>query len=114
MKDIIAIKYNLNTQRDYLKLKLEQKELVEYSNWRAKEENTTNREAMDKVVARLKLEDESWMLEEGDLIEIKNKATLVGNIYDVLVGYINLGISREVVDKISDDYIETFSLGDSI
>ena len=29
MKDIIAIKYNLNTQRDYLKLKLEQKELVE-------------------------------------------------------------------------------------
>jgi uncharacterized protein YdaL len=112
MKDIIAIKYNLNTQRDYLKLKLEQKELVEYSNWRAKEENTTNREAMDKVVARLKLESESWMLEEADLIEIKNKATLAGNIYDVLVGYIGQGISREVVDKIANEYIEEFGLGE--
>jgi hypothetical protein len=114
MKDIILIKYNLNTQRDYLKLKLEQKELVEYSTWRAKGENTTSREAMEKVVARLKLEDESWMLEEADLIEIKNKATLAGNIYEVLVGYINLGISREVVDKIANEYIETFSLGDYV
>ena len=114
MKDIIAIKYNLNTQKDYLKLKLEQKELVEYSNWRAKDENINNREAMEKVVARLKLENDTWLNEEADLIELKNKATLVVNIYDVLVGYINQGISKEVVDKISDEYIETFSLGDYI
>lgn len=112
MKDIIAIKYNLNTQRDYLKLKLEQKELVEYSNWRAKDENSSSREAMEKVVARLKLENDTWLNEEADLIEIKNKATLVGNIYDVLVGYINLGISREVVDKIANEYIEEFNLGE--
>lgn len=112
MKDIIAIKYNLNTQRDYLKLKLEQKELVEYTGWKAKEENTTSREAMDKTIARLKLEDESWMLEEADLIELKNKATLVGNIYDVLVGYLGQGLSKEVVDKIADEYVETFSLGE--
>ena len=114
MKDIIAIKYNLNTQRDYLKLKLEQKELVEYTSWRAKEENTTSREAMDKVVARLKLENDSWLNEEADLIELKNKATLAGNIYDVLVGYINQGLSKEVVDKIAEEYIETFSLGDYV
>ena len=114
MKDIIAIKYNLNTQRDYLKLKLEQKELVEYTNWRAKEENVNSREAMEKVVARLKLENDTWLNEEADLIELKNKATLVGNVYEVLVGYINQGISKEVVDKISDEYIKTFSLGDSI
>lgn len=112
MKDIIAIKYNLNTQRDYLKLRLEQKELVEYTNWRAKDENASSREAMEKVVARLKLENDTWLNEEADLIELKNKATLVGNIYDVLVGYINQGISKEVIDKISDDYIETFSLGE--
>jgi hypothetical protein len=31
-----------------------------------------------------------------------------------LVGYIGQGITKEVIDKISDDYIETFSLGDSI
>ena len=53
MKDIIAIKYNLNTQRDYLKLKLEQKELVEFNNWKSKEENINNREAMDKTIARI-------------------------------------------------------------
>ena len=112
MKDVIAIKYNLNTQKDYLKLKLEQKELVEYSNWRAKDENINNREAMDKVVARLKLESDTWLNLEADLIELKNKATLVGNIYDVLIGYIGQGISKEVIDKIANGYIETFSLGD--
>lgn len=112
MKDIIAIKYNLNTQRDYLKLKLEQKELVEYNNWKSKEGNATSREAMDKTIARLKLEDDSWLNEEVDLIELKNKATLVGNIYEVLAGYINQGISKEVVDKIAEEYIEEFNLGE--
>lgn len=114
MKDIIAIKYNLNTQRDYLKLKLEQKELVEYSTWRAKDENVNSREAMEKVVAKLKLENDTWLNEEADLIELKNKATLVGNIYDTLMAYLNQGISKEVVDKIAEEYIETFSLGDYI
>ena len=112
MKDIIAIKYNLNTQKDYLKLKLEQKELVEYSTWRAKDENINNREAMDKVVARLKLESESWMLEEADLIEIKNKATLVGNIFDTLMSYLNQQIPKESVDRIANEYIEEFNLGE--
>ena len=114
MKDIIAIKYNLNTQKDYLKLKLEQKELVEYTNWRAKEENVSSRESMEKVIARLKLENDTWLNEEADLIELKNKATLVGNIYDVLVGYINQGLSKEVVDNMAEEYIKTFSLGDYI
>ena len=112
MKDVIAIKYNLNTQKDYLKLKLEQKELVEYSNWRAKDENASSREAMDKVVAKLKLENDTWLLEEADLIELKNKTTLVGNIYETLMSYQNQGISKEVVDKIANEYIEEFNLGE--
>ena len=33
-------------------------------------------------------------------------------LYDVLVGYIGQGISKEVIDKISDEYIKTFNLGD--
>ena len=114
MKDIIAIKFNLNNQRDYLKLKLEQKELVEFNNWKAKEKNVNSREAMDKTIARLKLESESWMLEEADLIEIKNKATLVGNIYDVLMAYLNQGFAKESVDKIANEYIEEFNLGDYV
>ena len=112
MKDIIAIKYNLNTQRDYLKLKLEQKELVEFNNWKSMEENIGSRESMDKTIARLKLEDESWMLEEVDLIELKNKATLAGNIYDVLIVYLNQGFAKESVDKIANEYIEEFGLGE--
>ena len=112
MKDIIAIKYNLNTQKDYLKLKLEQKELVEFNNWKSKEENIGSRESMDKTIARLKLEDESWMLEEADLIELKNKATLVGNIYDTLIVYLNQGFAKESVDKIANEYIEEFGLGE--
>ena len=112
MKDIIAIKYNLNTQRDYLKLKLEQKELVEFNNWKSMEENANSREAMDKTIARLKLEDESWMLEEGDLIELKNKATLAGNIYDTLMSYLNQQIPKESVDRIANEYIEEFDLGE--
>jgi hypothetical protein len=93
-------------------LKLEQKELVEYSNWKVKGENINNREAMDKVVARLKLENDTWLNEEADLIELKNKATLVGNIYDTLAGYIGQGISKEVIDRMSEEYIEEFGLGE--
>ena len=111
MKDIIAIKYNLNTQKDYLKLKLEQKELVEFNNWKAKDENSASREAMEKTIARLKLENDTWLNQEADLIELKNKATLVGNIYDVLIGYIGQGISKEVIGKIANEYIEEFGLG---
>ena len=111
MKGIISIKFNLNIQRDYLKLKLEQKELVEFVCWRAKDENIGSREAMEKVVAKLKLEDDNWLLEEADLIELKNKATLLGNIYDTLIVYLNQGISKEVIDNMAEEYIETFSLG---
>ena len=112
MKDIIAIKYNLNTQRDYLKLKLEQKELVEFNNWKAKDENSASREAMEKTIARLKLENDTWLNQEADLIELKNKATLVGNIYDTLIVYLNQGFAKESVDKIANEYIEEFGLGE--
>ena len=81
MKDIIAIKYNLNTQKDYLKLKLE---------------------------------SDTWLNEEANLIELKNKATLVGNVYDTLIVYLNQGFAKDSVDKIAEDYIKTFSLGDYI
>lgn len=112
MKEIIKIKFNLNSQRDYLKLKLDQKELIKYNEWKSLSENASSREAMEKVIAKLKLEDENWLLEESDLIELKNKATLVGNIYDVLLGYIGQGISAEIVDNMSDGYIEEFNLGE--
>lgn len=112
MKDIIKIKYNVTSERDSLKLKLEQKELVEYYNWKSKDENASSREAMDKVVAKLKLEDTSWLLEEERLIELKNKATLVGNIYEVLLANLNHGMSLELVERLGDNYIDDFKLGE--
>ena len=62
----------------------------------------------------LYLTDDEYSQVIHSLIELKNKATLVGNIYDVLVGYIGQGISKEVIDRMSEEYIKTFSLGDYI
>lgn len=112
MKDIIRIKYEVNSARDSLKLKLEQKELIKYNNWKAQPENTSSREAMEKVVAKLKLEDENWILEEKELIELKNMATLVNNIYEVLLGFLNNKESLEFITRIEQNWIEEFDLGE--
>ena len=112
MKDIIKIKYNVTSERDSLKLKLEQKELIEYNNWKSQADNSSSREAMDKVVAKLKLEDDNWLLEEEMLIELKNRATLVGNIYEVLLASLTNGMPLDVVERMEDVYIMNFNLGE--
>lgn len=112
MKDIIKIKYEVNSARDFLKLKLEQKELIKYNNWKAQAENASSREAMEKVIAKLKLEDENWILEEEELIVLKNKATLVGNIYEVLLGHLNNGLGLDFIERVEQNWIAEFNLGE--
>lgn len=112
MKDIIKIKFEINSARDFLKLKLEQKEVVKYNNWKAQAENASSREAMEKVVAKLKLEDENWILEEEELILLKNKATLVGNIYEVLLGHLNNGLGLDFLERVEQNFIAEFGLGE--
>ena len=111
MKNIIKIKYNINLERDMLKLKLEQKEIVQYNSWKAIPENTSSREAMEKVVAKLKLDDSTWLEEESNLLVLKNRATLVNNLYEVLVGYIGKDYDIQSIDNIAEAWIEEFELG---
>jgi len=112
MKDLLKIKLNLGTKKDLLKLALDQKEIIQYNAWKRLEENKSSREAMDKVVARLKLEDESWLEQEEELVILKNKSSVVNNIVEVLQSYLNKGININEVENISQSYIEEFELGE--
>ena len=87
--DVLAVK---RQERDELKLWLAQKEVVEYNNW--KMNNEKDRTAMDKVVAKLKLEDDEWMNKEQDYITIENEYRKFMNTYEIVKGL----ISRSDVD----------------
>ena len=112
MKNLLKIKLNLNTKKDMLKLALDQKEIVQYNAYKATEVGSKDRSAMDKVVARLKLEDENWLEQEEELVLLKNKATIVNNIVELLQGYINQGINIDDAENIAEDYILHFDLGE--
>ena len=112
MKNLLKIKLNLGTKKDMLKLALDQKEIVQYNAWKSLEENSKSREAMDKVVARLKLEDENWLEQEEELVILKNKATVLNNIVELLQGYINQGIDIDDVENMAEGYILRFDLGE--
>ena len=70
-------------ERDELKLWLEQKEIVEYYEW--KEENPKDRTAMDKVVAQLKMNDDNWLLKEKEYLEIKSRYDYLNSIYQTFL-----------------------------
>ena len=105
MLDIILIeqKIELETELKDAKLWLAQKELVSYNVY--KEANPTSREAMDKVVSRLKLEDDSWLEKEADLIIKEVMYKKVALIVDVLNNTLN-AMSRH--SDISKSYFEEF------
>lgn len=83
-----------------LKLWLAQKEVIEYSNW--KNNNATDRTAMDKVVANLKLADDKWLGKEQEYEALS--ADLAGKRM-VLDIYKNMLVS----DKIDKEELQTFS-----
>jgi len=58
MKELLKIKLNINTKKDLLKLTLDQKEIIQYNAYKDTELGSKDRSALDKVVAKLKLEDE--------------------------------------------------------
>lgn len=107
MKDLLKIKLNINTKKDLLKLELDQKEIVQYNAWKSLPDNEKSREALEKVVAKLKLEDENWLNQEEELVILKNKATIVNNIVDMAQSYLNQGLTFN-----EEEYIQEFSLGE--
>jgi len=111
-KRVLKIKLNLGTKKDLLKLALDQKEIVQYNAWKSLEENLKSREALEKVVARLKLEDENWLEQEEELVILKNKASVVNNIVELLQGYVTRDIDIDTIENIAEEYISDFELGE--
>ena len=111
-KSILKIKLNLNTKKDLLKLALDQKEIIQYNAYKETELGSKDRSSLEKVVARLKLEDENWLEQEEELVILKNKASVVNNIVELLQSYTNQGIDVDVVEDIAEEYISEFSLGE--
>jgi hypothetical protein len=112
MEDLLKIKLNLNTKRDLLKLALDQKEIVQYSVYKQSNIGSKDRSAMDKVVARLKLEDETWLEQEEELVRLKTLATVVDNIVEINQAYLNQGIDIDDVEASCENYINEFNLGE--
>ena len=65
--NMIQTREEIATKIAELKVWLSQKEVVEYSNWKAQPENEKARDAMDKVTANLKLADDKWLEKEAEL-----------------------------------------------
>ena len=110
---LIEQKIELETELKDAKLWLAQKELVSYNVY--KEANPTSREAMDKVVSRLKLEDDSWLEKEADLITKEVMYKKVALIVDVCNNTLNAmsrhsDISKSYFEELQSGYIKSLGL----
>jgi len=111
-KSVLKIKLNLGTKKDLLKLALDQKEIVQYNAYKETELGNKDRSSLEKVVARLKLEDETWLEQEEELVILKNKASVVNNIVELLQGYTTRGVNIDNIESIAEEYISDFDLGE--
>ena len=110
---LIEQKIELETELKDAKLWINQKEVVEYNTF--KEANPSSREAMDKVVARLKMEDETWLEREADLITKEVTYKKVALIIEVLNNTLNAmsrhsDISKSYFEELQSGYIKSLGL----
>ena len=110
---LIEQKIELETELKDAKLWLAQKEVLEYSVY--KEANPSSREAMDKVVAKLKMEDEIWLEKESELISKEVTYKKVALIIEVLNNTLNAmsrhsDISKNYFEELQDGYIKSLEL----
>lgn len=110
---LIELKIELETELKDAKLWVNQKEIVEYTNF--KEANPSSREAMDKVIARLKMEDEIWLEREADLITKEVTYKKVALIIEVLNSTLNAmsrheDISKKYFEELQEGYIKSLDL----
>ena len=110
---LIEQKIELETELKDAKLWLAQKEVLEYSVY--KEANPSSREAMDKVVARLKMEDETWLEREAELISKEVTYKKVALIIEVLNNTLNAmsrhsDISKSYFEELQSGYIKSLGL----
>ena len=88
-----------------LKLWLEQKEIVEYYSW--KQDNEKDRTAMDKVVAKLKMEDVEWLEKDEELTKYKLEYDKLKDLYNVVTKLIGReDFSKEEINDLVKNIIE--------
>jgi signal recognition particle GTPase len=111
--ELIKSKIQLEGKVRDLKLWLTQKEQVSYNNWKAQPENEKDKSAFDKIIAKLKLEDDGdWLNKEQELIEAELDLKLTSHIYETLqntlrsLGNPNSGITNEMFQAIQEQYIK--------
>ena len=106
MKKLIELTNKLNeTEAKMLELKswLDQKEVVEYYNWKSKDENKKDRTAMDKVVAQLKMNDESWLVKEQEYLQAKIEYDRLNKIFELVN---NMLYSQQYTEADIEEYLE--------
>jgi hypothetical protein len=81
MERLIEKMNEMNRKVIEAKLWLNTKEVVAYNNW--KKENEKSREAVDKVVNKLKIEDDNWLLKENEYYQSKIELDKLKSIYNI-------------------------------
>ena len=88
-----------------LKLWLEQKEIVEYYAW--KQENEKDRTAMDKIIAKLKLEDDEWLNKDEEVLKLKNKYDLLNDAKNTVLKLLDRKeFEKEEIEQFIENILE--------
>jgi hypothetical protein len=104
MEKLVEKMNEMNRKTIELKVWLEQKEVIEYNTW--KEDNKTDRSAMDKVVAKLKLEDDNWLLQENEYYQAKIELDKLKSIYNIALKLLDRDdYTREDIENFVKDLI---------
>ena len=82
---ILKLRIELGEEVKSVKLWLSHKEVVEYNCWKALPENAKSRDSLDKVVSRLKQDDDTWLERESELLDLESTYNRVNTIYTVLM-----------------------------
>ena len=95
-----------------LKLWLAQKEVISYNNWKTLPENEKSRDAMDKVVAKLKLEDDNWLEKEVELRELEPRLKSMDVCLNAIMAVLQSNkYEASVLEELQESYAEFFVLG---
>jgi len=94
-----------------LKIWLAQKEVISYNNWKALPENEKSRDAMDKVVAKLKLQDDNWLEKEVELRELEPRLKSMDLCINTIIGVLQSDkYDGLVLEELQESYEEFFVL----
>ena len=92
-----------------LKVWLAQKEVVSYTNWKSQPENEKSRDAMDKVVSKLKLEDDTWLEKEAELRDLEPKLKSIDLCINSIMGVLHSDkYEISVLEELQAGYEEFF------